>query len=180
MSAITLRFVTCSDFASGIIRRGEMGFWVSHVEALTPDGKLLGAHDDGGVQARAADYDAGQWTLELFVDLPATDDQAAAFYAFLNAQIGKPYDKAAIAAMGEGELSGMACAPGNDDAAFICSALIVAGLMAAGLVKSAPSSVRLTTPRDVLQMAGALFAIGEPRPPKPSAFAREAFDPFTG
>lgn len=55
---IVLRFVTGNSFVSAAIQRAEYGFWASHVEALMPDGTLLGAHIDGGVQARPRGYRA--------------------------------------------------------------------------------------------------------------------------
>ena len=73
MSNIRLRFVTCRDPISEGIRLRE-NFWASHVEAVTPLGagpqKYLGAHCDGGVQARDVGYDAKVLQQELFVDLP--------------------------------------------------------------------------------------------------------------
>lgn len=92
MSNIRLRFVTCRDPISEGIRLRE-NFWASHVEAVTPEGKYLGAHSDGGVQAREVGYDAGILQQELFVDLPETaPGQAQGFYAFLDRHIGEPYD----------------------------------------------------------------------------------------
>lgn len=175
---IVIRFVTCSDPISAIIRRGELGFWASHVEALTPDGFLLGAHADGGVARRPRDYDVGQWTLELLVAVPASADQQAAFWAFLAAQLGKPYDANAIKALAAGELSGMATLADNAGAAWICSALIAGALKAAGLVLATPSTLRLTTPRDVLQMLAARVALDAPRRPKSIGSLARAFDPF--
>jgi hypothetical protein len=92
MSNIRLRFVTCRDPISQGIRLRE-NFWASHVEAVTPEGKYLGAHSDGGVQARDVGYDAKSLQQELFVDLAETaPGQADEFYAFLNRHIGEPYD----------------------------------------------------------------------------------------
>lgn len=103
---ITLRFVTCHDPVSDTIRRAEMGFWASHVEALMPDGALLGAHYDGGVEARPRDYDKGQWSKELYVRVPCDPAAVQAFEDFLIAQIGKPYDMGAIGKMAVGMLTG--------------------------------------------------------------------------
>jgi hypothetical protein len=92
MSNIKLRFVTCRDPISQGIRLRE-NFWASHVEAMTPQGKYLGAHCDGGVQARDVGYDAQVLQQELFVELPETaPGQADEFYAFLDRHIGEPYD----------------------------------------------------------------------------------------
>lgn len=161
---ITLRFVTDSDLVSQAIRGGEMGFWASHVECKMPDGTLLGAHYSGGVQARAAGYDTGQWSHELYVDIPCAQTEAANFWAFLIAQIGKPYDMAAIGEMALGVLTGEAPDWPNSPS-WICSALQTAALLTAGIIHAAPATVRLATPRDVLMMCAALATIDEPSPP---------------
>jgi hypothetical protein len=95
MAAIRLRFVTGASLVSAAIRAHE-DFWASHVEAVMPDGKLLGAHVDGGVLARPAGYDAGQWTKQLILELPCEQDTADAFHDYLRGRLGEPYDMAAI------------------------------------------------------------------------------------
>ena len=174
---IVLRFVTSSAWVSGVIRRGELGFWASHVECLTPDGMLLGAHEDGFVR-RPRNYDAGQWSRELYVTLPATPEQQAAFWAAVDALAGVPYDMEAIRAMAVGELTGVATLADNARASLICSAAMMVGLLASGHAKSAPASIRLTTPRDVLTVCAAHAAIGTPRKPGELARVESAFDPF--
>jgi hypothetical protein len=86
---IRLRFVTSSDPVSAGIRAAEYGFWASHVEAVMPDGALLGAHYDGGVQARSADYDAINFPKRI-VSIPAAPEMSDAFHSFLRLQLGKP------------------------------------------------------------------------------------------
>jgi hypothetical protein len=159
--AVRLRFVDTNDsLVSRVIRGAELGFAYSHVEAVTPDGQYLGALSDGGVQSRPSTYDT-TWTRQLFVDVPATDQQSAAFFGFLHSKIGLPYDFAAIAEMADGVLTGEA--PDWTAAnAYICSALQTAALLTAGLIKSAPATVRLATPRDVLVACAALTPIGPP------------------
>ena len=76
-----LRFVTCSDAVSAGIRAGEYGYWASHTEAVMPDGTLLGAHYDGGVQARKPGYDAAIMVRELIVAL--TSDESGDYSAYL-------------------------------------------------------------------------------------------------
>ena len=118
---ITLRFVTCHDPVSDGIRAFEYGFWATHVEARMPDGTLLGAHANGGVQARPHDYDKSEFTRELYVSIPATPAQTDAFHSFLRAQVGKPYDFLAIA--------GIALQRDwQSENAWFCSELIGAGL----------------------------------------------------
>ena len=96
---IRLRFVKGSALESKAIELREgtaMPFTPSHVECVRPDGKYVGQHMDGGMQAREPGYDNAKPSDELFLDLPATDDQAAAFYAYVEASIGEPYDWKAI------------------------------------------------------------------------------------
>lgn len=158
---ITLRFVTCNDSVSNTIRRGEMGFWASHVEALMPDGKLLGAHAAGGVQECTSDYDASLWTQQLYVPVPCGAAQTQTFEMFLKSQLGKPYDMPAIEEMALGILTGEA--PNwQQKPSWICSALQTAALLMAGIIKGAPATVRLATPRDVLVAVAALVEIGTP------------------
>jgi hypothetical protein len=96
---IIVRFVRSIGIASDLIvalEKTAMPFTASHVEAVTPDGFYLGAHFEGGVRKRPKDYDAGQFSNELFLTLAATDDQAAKFYTFLDGHVGEPYDWKAI------------------------------------------------------------------------------------
>lgn len=67
-----------------------------HVEAVMPGGTYLGAHVTG-VAARSMNYDAGKFTREKFVLLPATVGQTEKWAHYLRATIGEPYDFAAIA-----------------------------------------------------------------------------------
>jgi len=157
---VHLRFVTSGDAVSDLIRRGCYGFWATHTEAAMPDGTLLGAHANGGVQARAADYDAGQWTQQLFIDLPATARQADAFHAFMRSQIGRPYDMRVIEAIAAGALLGERDWRAPDH--WICSELVAAGLETAGIVPPLATGVNHITPRDVLIFCSARVTVGIP------------------
>lgn len=173
--SITLRFVggagktdILGSLVSRTIAGAELGFWADHVEALTPDGTLLGAHAKGGVQARPKGYDGADYAQDLYVTLPATDIKSAAFYATLASQIGKPYDMAAIGEMAVGVLAGEA-PDWQTSPSWICSALQIAALLTAGIVHAAPATVRLATPRDVMMMCAALVPIDNPQSPLSSA-----------
>jgi len=151
-----LRFVTSSNLISAAIRAGEYGFWCSHVEAVMPDGSLLGAHADGGVQARPAGYDQATLTHELYVDLPATTPQDAAFHDFLRHQVGKPYDITAIAAL-------VAERDWTETDSWFCSELQAAALRACGWFASdLATRFAKITPRDLLLMLSARVPIGQP------------------
>jgi hypothetical protein len=97
---IRIRFVTGNDLISNAIRAGERDGWCTHVEAIMPDGTLIGAHINGGVEARPTDYDKGTRTRELIVELRADNDQETAFARFLDHQLGKPYDTTAVIGLG--------------------------------------------------------------------------------
>jgi uncharacterized protein YycO len=141
---ITLRFVTCNDPVSYTIRAFEYGFWASHAEALMPDGTLLGAHADGGVQARNHDYDAGKFTKELYVSIPATPAMTDSFHSFLRSQIGKPYDFEAIAGI-------VAQRNWRNDDSWFCSELVAAALAHCGWFASElATEFNHLTPRDLL------------------------------
>lgn len=150
---IRLRFVSGNDFVSAAIRAGEYGFWSSHVEAVMPDGMLLGAHADGGVQERAPGYDRAWLTRQLIVPLPSVPPQDDAFHAFLRAQRGKPYDMTAIAAL-------IAERDWQEPDSWFCSELIAAGLMACGwFASSLAATANKITPRDLLLIVSGRVAI---------------------
>ena len=85
---VTLQFVEDRDIIGHLIEYVSHG-WPTHVDILWPDGTLFGARPDG-VKLRPPDYKV--FTRIARITLPTTDEQGARFYAFLNAQIGKPYD----------------------------------------------------------------------------------------
>jgi hypothetical protein len=163
---IRLRFVAGKDDISlAIILRSQvcMPFTPSHVESVRPDGKYVGQHFSGGMQARDPGYDKAIMSHELFVDLPASPEQNDAFYAFIDSKIGQPYDwKSIIDYALPVDLHIF-----ND---AICSATVELGLRAtpAGQMASAfkpwlrwPVTVpaHLISPRDLLLMLSCLVEI---------------------
>jgi hypothetical protein len=107
---INIRFVRSKGFTSDMIVLREktcMPFTPSHTECVTPEGKWLGQHSDGGMQAREPGYDHDDVAImkdgrrcEIIVPLPCTQAQADAFYAAATAAIGEPYDWKAIVGFG--------------------------------------------------------------------------------
>lgn len=128
---ITIQFVGAASIGGELIEWFDHGRF-SHVDAVLPDGRLLGARSDSvggaqpGVQIRTPDYAA--WNAILRVDLPSTPEMEAKFYAFLKAQIGKPYDKTAIVGFVTGR-------DWRDSNAWFCSELVAAALEACGWFK---------------------------------------------
>lgn len=91
--AIVLQFVATPGISSRLIEWYGHG-WCCHVDCVLEDGSLLGAHEQGGVQIRPPDYE--RFLRRLRVELPAPEDMVDRFYEFVLAQVGKPYDNAAI------------------------------------------------------------------------------------
>ena len=100
MTAIILQFSYQRDLGADLIKYFGHGAGFSHVDAVLPDGSLLGARSDvcqgvpPGVQIRPPLY--ADFARTLRVSLDATDTQLHGFNNFLQGQIGKPYDMEAI------------------------------------------------------------------------------------
>jgi hypothetical protein len=155
---IRLRFVAGSDPVSRlIIARSQvcMPFTPSHVEAVRPDGKYVGQHLRGGMQARDPGYDAAHLAHDLFVNLPANKLQEDAFYAFLEERLGQPYDWTTI-------ISHALPVNFHDYDHAICSATIMLALRAkAAPYLRWPTTVpaHLVSPRDVLLIVSCLVEV---------------------
>ena len=129
MTAIVLQFSYQRDLGADLIAYFGHGAGFSHVDAVLPDGSLLGARSDvcqgsmPGVQIRPPHYI--DFDRVLLVSLDATEDQLSAWNNFLQAQLGKPYDMEAIVGF----------AVGRDWRApdsWFCSELQAAALESAG------------------------------------------------
>ena len=96
---IRLQFVCEAALSSQAIAWFSAGHF-SHVDCLLANGHLLGARDDTvggqppGVRIRPPNY--AKWQRRVVMTVPTTRAQELAFYAFLDKQLGKPYDSAAI------------------------------------------------------------------------------------
>ena len=141
---ITLRFVSHPGLFNWAASIAQYGFWGTHVEAVMPDGRYLGAISDG-VKARDPSYDKGRFSKEIFLDVRTTADQEEIFYAFVESQIGKPYDLWAILAY---------FYPSRDWQSFdawYCSELLATGLAECGILpKEMAVKFSRVTPRDLL------------------------------
>lgn len=93
MKEITFQFVTGKEAASELIR-WKTDSEISHVNVVTPEGKLLGALMNGGIQVREANYD--HWTLQILVTIPVTDEQYDEFWKYALSQVGGKYDSKGI------------------------------------------------------------------------------------
>ena len=126
---ISIQFVYSGDIGSAIISYFGHGAGWSHVDAVLPDGQLLGARANfiknipAGVQIRPPGYMAFARSRKL--EFPFTLDASARFYDFLKQQVGKPYDTRAIVGFAAGR-------NWRDADAWFCSELIAAALEACG------------------------------------------------
>jgi hypothetical protein len=100
---IRLRFVTHPGIFSTLVQYAQGGFKFSHCEAILPDGgDVISAWYDGGTRIRPIGYDAGNFVEERFQTVPCTPEQETAFFSFLKANLGRPYDVLGIAAFALG------------------------------------------------------------------------------
>ena|ERR1700749_1188894 len=129
---IRFQFVLGADWSSRLIAWYGQGYGgYSHVDALLPDGSLLGARSDAiggkppGVQIRPQNY--AKWKARTVLELPTTEQQAIDWELYLRSQVGDPYDKADIL----GFIFGKPLAsPGH----WICSALQLSAVEAIGRI----------------------------------------------
>jgi len=141
---ITLRFVSHPGLFNWACTIAQYGFWSTHCEAVMPDRRYLGAISDG-VKVREPGYDAGNFSQEIFLEVEATAVQEDIFYAFIESQIGKPYDTWAILAY---------FWPSRDWQSFdawYCSELLGTGLAECGILpKEMAVKFSRVTVRDLL------------------------------
>ncbi len=93
---IIIRLVCHDDPLSAAIIL-EIGGVVAHAEAIVPGGTIIGAFAEGGVQERTLDYDGGKLKHEVLIGLPVSAELEAAFYHYLRACVGEPYDFTGLA-----------------------------------------------------------------------------------
>lgn len=156
MPDIILRFVEGKAWSSKAIEWREavsMPITPSHVECVTPDGKYLGQHDDGGMQAREPGYDDGTFSRQFFLSIPVTPEQHDAFYSYVIGSIDEPYDWKAILGF---------ALPLHEHTKFqaICSAKMLLACRKAMIFRwptAAPA--HLVDPRDLLLMLSCVMEV---------------------
>ena len=134
MQTTLLQFSTGSDPIAWLIRERTFS-WASHVDFLLPDGRLLGALPNGGVQIRPI----GKYKHAIRLEVPIANG-----YQFALSQINKPYDWGAVIGLGMPF-------PRNwhSPAQWFCSELVAESLLRAGFPIVRELSDRIT-PRDLL------------------------------
>ena len=153
MATIRIRLVTSPSFVADSIRTAQLGYPYTHAEAEVPGG-YIGAHARGGVAMRPVGYDDAPGMVERFFALEVTDEQAASFHVYIAAQLGKPYDFAAIAdfvgAVLAHHVSVQPEGAWLEPNAWFCSELIAAALIHAGIFpKELAAGARHVTPQNL-------------------------------
>jgi hypothetical protein len=147
MPRITLQFCATDGIEGWVIRWFTQAI-VNHVDVVLPNGTLLGAQlasglggQPSGVRIRPAGYVPmpRRYRATFTVDQGRYD----AFMGFLSAQLGKPYDRAAIVAFAVGR-------DWRDDRAWFCSELVVAALEQAGIIPELCVLPSCITPQDLM------------------------------
>ena len=139
---ITLAFFNGAGAASQAIEWFSAGE-VSHVAAVMADGNYLDARLDkegasaGGVQMRPASGEGVTEAVRYTIETSAAEE--AAFWDFLHAQIGKPYDVTGILAFVAGR-------DWHATDSWFCSELQAAALEAAGVVNPLYAAANKVTP----------------------------------
>jgi hypothetical protein len=158
MAAITFQFSARESLSSEAIRMFEHGPW-SHVDAVMPEGSLLGAraeHINGipsGVQIRPSDY--LPFSVKKIVSLEVPQDVADKFYALATSQIGKPYDFEALAGVFIGR-------NWRDEGSWDCSEVMAWCLESSVLHHPLAVPCNRVTPDDFYLVLSVLTNIGDP------------------
>lgn len=150
---IIMQFAASAGLTSELIEWYSHGGFC-HVDSVLEDGTLLGARLDGGVAIRQPGYEPFLRTLR--VELPAPAAITTAYYAFVRAQVGKPYDAEGLVA------NFVAGRDWRNPDRWFCSELNAAGLEECGYFQAplATPANRLT-PLDLLLALSAVVEIKE-------------------
>jgi hypothetical protein len=89
MAYFKVRFINGAGFVADAIDFVTNSL-IDHVEIETESGSYIGAHADGGVQDRPANYCTPTW--EKRYSIPCPDDQLQKIMSYARAKIGTPYD----------------------------------------------------------------------------------------
>jgi len=161
-SGLRLQFVCGQELSSRLIAwygNGYGGF--SHVDAVMPDGSLLGARDDAiyvegrdgdwsriapGVRLRPPEYET--WARKAVIQIPCSPANANRWEEFLRGQIGQPYDSGSIWGFVLGIRS-------HQTGHWICSALQSAALQDIGLMGRTTVPTNQITPDALYLLATA-------------------------
>jgi hypothetical protein len=133
----------------GAIRTFQRG-WCSHVDSVMDDGRLLGARLDGGVAIRPPNYEKFTRVERVVISVPYYKERA--YWDFLKAQVGKPYDKLAIVAFAVNR-------DWRETDAWFCDELVAAGIEHAEVVRKLAPMVNRLDVRDLYLVVSAIARV---------------------
>lgn len=144
-----VRAVTSKDLVAWLIEIGTRASW-DHIESVMPDGSIIAAHAQGGVQRCAADYDTTS-TAQIVLDIPMPPAMLAKWVAYHESRIGAPYDMGAIVEF----VTGFAGMHVNTD--YICSAETILAFRHCGRIENPlAEGAHCFSPRDDVLVLSAL------------------------
>jgi hypothetical protein len=162
---VRLQLSALDDIVSHAIMEDTRGLY-SHVDIMTPHGTLIGARSaamvingvtyPAGVTERPAGYAPFTATKVLTFPYPPplpwrTFAQCdAAFWTFVSAQLGKPYDTWAVLGLG-------ADRDWHSPDKWFCSELAAAALEAGGYIPKLSTDMWFVSPRDI-DLIGSMVA----------------------
>lgn len=132
------------------------GAWYSHVDIVTPGGRLRGARHDRilgvapGVHDRPRNYE--KWATCTRYTIDVTPEQYSSFWQFADAQLGKPYDLTGLLK------SFVFSREWREDDSWWCSEYAAACLEYAGIIEVLPPKIRAVTPGDCAFLLSGLKA----------------------
>lgn len=156
---VTLQFVAGDEAHDRLIQFYSHG-WPTHVDVRWPPNmpggpeRLFGARLDGGVAIRAHDYK--NFVRIARITLPMTDEQAAKFFAFCRAQMGKPYDDIDIVAMAVPVIRRFWR---DDYSKWFCSEMTEVGIENTGFWRKIATATNMVTPTLQFNIASAFAEV---------------------
>lgn len=136
MNHLTFIFSKSNSLWSKLIRLVTFSKW-SHVEYVSPSGNIISAELGRGVYSDPEDRPLQDWTAADVVKVPVTDLQLEQFTKWINKQVGKKYDLLGIFGL-------WLKRRWQDDYAWFCSELLVAGMHKFKIVKVDSQPHRIT------------------------------------
>jgi uncharacterized protein YycO len=132
---LTFQLVRGLHWTSRVIGYFGAGYY-SHIDVLTPAGKLRGARSDviqgidPGYQDRPYNYE--KWAAQTQYTISVSDEEYAAYWAYSDKQLGKPYDS-------RGLISTFVFGRNwRDDGQWFCSEEVAMNLQAAHVLDIPP------------------------------------------
>jgi hypothetical protein len=155
LKQITFQLVRGLGWTSCVIGYWGAGYY-SHIDVITPDGKLRGARSDvlqgisPGYQDRPYNYE--KWVTQTQYTIGVSDEQYDAYWVYSKAQLGKPYDKRGLIA------TFILGRDWRDDNQWWCSEEVAMNLQVAKIIPTIPPEITSVEPGDCAFMFSGLQA----------------------